>query len=87
MQLHRRVLDWNVAGPYPTSAPTCTAKLIPEAPQDGSWHMTDVELVHALVPHAAYRPDFAVSVGSFAPKLTPVIVTEVPPPASAFVGV
>ncbi len=85
MQLQRRVPYWNVAGPYPTSAPTCTAKLKPEAP--GSWHATDVELVHALVPHAAYRPDFAVGVGFVVPKLTPVIVTEVPPLASAFVGV
>jgi hypothetical protein len=89
MQLHRRAPYWNVAGPYPTSPRTCTAKLVvPGPPKDGSWHMTDVELIHALVPHAVYRlGDFAVSVGSFAPKLTPVIVTEVTPPASAFVGV
>jgi hypothetical protein len=44
--------------------------------------MTDVELVHALVPHAVLRPHVAEGVGSVAPKLSPVIVTEVPPPAA-----
>ncbi len=65
----------------------CTAKLVVhEPPKDGSWHATDVELVHALVPHAVWMPTVAEGVGSFAPKLSPVIVTEVPPPATV-VGV
>ena len=77
----------NVAGPCPTSAPYVTSNLaVPEPPEDGSWHATDVKAVHAVVPHCTPATD-AVSEGSVVPKLTPLIVTEMPPLAGPFVGV
>ena len=79
----------NVAGPCPTSAPYVTSNLaVPEPPEDGSWHAIVLESVHAVVWHAILTLDtIAVGVGSIVPKLTPRIVTEVPPLAGPFVGV
>ncbi len=72
--------------PCPTSPPEVTSNLaVPEPPEDGSWHATDVKAVQAVVPHCTPATD-AVSEGFAAPKLTPVIVTEVPPLAGAFIG-
>ncbi len=72
----------------PRSPSRRTSKLVvPEPPEDGSRHVIVFPLVHAVVPHAILTPDtIAVGVGSIVPKLSPVIVTEVPPLAGPFVG-
>ncbi len=69
---------------------------IAEPLEDGSRHTTELEAVHVVVPHAAYELMLAVvpdaqerpaeGEGFVAPKLSPVIVTEVPPLAGAFIG-
>jgi hypothetical protein len=74
------------------SPPEVTSNLaVAEPLQDGSRHMTELQAVHVVVPHAAYEPDTQYrpteGEGFVAPKLTPRIVTEVPPLAGAFIGV